>query len=112
MIYLMDTEKFDFAVIQFMDLLAEHPMLKMSRTSVMYQGNNLYMQAPPVLEEMTRSNLQIPLFELMGKVPKDVVHVNGTTNIDDKKSSASRKVRVTFKGIADEVTDMDTACGG
>jgi len=97
---------------KFMDLLAEHPMLKMSRTSVMYQGNNLYMQAPPVLEEMTRSNLQIPLFELMGKVPKDVVHVNGTTNIDDKKSSASRKVRVTFKGIADEVTDMDTACGG
>lgn len=97
---------------KFMDLLAEHPMLKMSRTSVTYQGNNLYMQAPPVLEEMTRENLQIPLFELMGKVPKDIVHVSGSTNINDKKSTASRKVRVSFKANADGVTDMDTACGG
>eukprot|EP01018_Ginkgo_biloba_P029155 Gb_23717 [translate_table: standard] len=97
---------------KFIDLLAEDPRLQLSRPSVMYRGSNLYMQAPPVLEELTRSNLQLPLFELMGKVTRDSVHVSGTTSINDKKATASRKVRVLFKGITDGVTDMDTAGAG
>ncbi|XP_057830693.2 NEDD8-activating enzyme E1 catalytic subunit isoform X2 [Cryptomeria japonica] len=97
---------------KFIDLAGEHPRLKLSRPSVMYRGNNLYIQAPPVLEEMTRSNLQLPLFELMGKVPKDSVHLSGTVITNDKKSTTTRKVRISFKGISDEVTDMDTAGGG
>lgn len=68
------------------------------------------MQAPPVLEEMTRSNLGVPLFDLMGKVLKDVVHVTGVASKNDKKTSCLRKLRVTFKGV-DGVTDMDTASG-
>ena len=68
------------------------------------------MQAPPVLEEMTRSNLSLTLFDLMGKVSKDVVHVNGTTSKNDKKFTCLRKLRVAFKGV-DGVTDMDTAGG-
>ncbi|XP_077218120.1 NEDD8-activating enzyme E1 catalytic subunit-like isoform X3 [Tasmannia lanceolata] len=61
---------------KFMELLGEHPGLLLSKPSVTYRGKNLYMQAPAVLEEMTRPNLQQPLFNLMGKVPKDVIHVN------------------------------------
>lgn len=68
------------------------------------------MQAPPVLEEMTRSNLSLTLFDLMGKVSKDVVHVNGTTSKNDQKFTCLRKLRVAFKGV-DGVTDMDTAGG-
>lgn len=68
------------------------------------------MQAPPVLEEMTRSNLSLPLYDLMEKVAKGGVHVTGTINKDNKKSSCLRKLRVVFKGI-DGVTDMDTAGG-
>lgn len=66
------------------------------------------MQAPPVLEEMTRSNLNVPLFNLMGKTPKDVVHASGTTSKNDKKSSSLLKLRVVFKGV--EVA-MDMAGG-
>ncbi|KAH9316151.1 hypothetical protein KI387_024778 [Taxus chinensis] len=97
---------------KFIDLVGEHPRLRLSRPSVMHRGNNLYIQAPPVLEEMTRPNLQLPLFELMGKVSKDSVHLSGTIITNDKKSTTTRKVRVSFKGIADGITDMDTACGG
>lgn len=97
---------------KFIDLVGEHPRLKLSRPSVMHRGNNLYIQAPPVLEEMTRSNLQLPLFELMGKVPKDSVHLSGTVITNDKKSTTTRKVRISFRGISDDVTDMDTAGGG
>lgn len=67
------------------------------------------MQAPPVLEEMTRSNLNVPLFNLMGKTPKDVVHASGTTSKNDKSSSLL-KLRVVFKGV-DGVADMDMAGG-
>lgn len=95
---------------QFIDMLEEHPKLFLSKASVRHLGKNLYMQAPPVLEEMTRSNLSLPLFELMGKVPKDVVHVTGVTIQNDSKSSCLRKLRVVFKGI-DGVTDMDMAGG-
>lgn len=93
-----------------MDLLEEHPKLRLSKASITHRGKNLYMQAPPVLEEMTRSNLSLSLFNLMGRLPKDVVHVNGTTIKNDQKFSCSRKLRVVFKGV-DGVTDMDTAGG-
>ena len=69
------------------------------------------MQAPPVLEEMTRSNLSKSLYDLMGQIPKDVVHATGTTNRNDKKTSVVRKLRVAFKGV-DGITDMETAAGG
>uniref|UniRef100_A0A5B7AB55 NEDD8-activating enzyme E1 catalytic subunit n=1 Tax=Davidia involucrata TaxID=16924 RepID=A0A5B7AB55_DAVIN len=95
---------------KFIDLLEEHPKLLLSRASVTHRGKNLYMQAPPVLEEMTRSNLNLPLFDLMDKIPKDNIHVTGTTSKSDKKTSCLRKLHVVFKGI-DGVTDMDMAGG-
>uniref|UniRef100_M1AHZ5 Ubiquitin-activating enzyme E1c n=1 Tax=Solanum tuberosum TaxID=4113 RepID=M1AHZ5_SOLTU len=97
-------------VVQFIDLLEDHPKLLLTRVSVTYRGKNLYMQAPPVLEEMTRSNLDLPLFELMGKTPRDIVHVTGAAGKGDKKQSCSRKLRVIFKGMVG-VTDMDMAGG-
>ncbi|KAG6582280.1 NEDD8-activating enzyme E1 catalytic subunit, partial [Cucurbita argyrosperma subsp. sororia] len=93
---------------KFIELLEDHPKLLLSKASVTHRGKNLYMQAPPVLEEMTRSNLSVPLFDLMGKVLKDVVHVTGVASKNDKKTSCLRKLRVAFKGV-DGVTDMDTA---
>ncbi|XP_022979511.1 NEDD8-activating enzyme E1 catalytic subunit [Cucurbita maxima] len=95
---------------KFIELLEDHPKLLLSKASVTHRGKNLYMQAPPVLEEMTRSNLSVPLFDLMGKVWKDVVHVTGVASKNDKKTSCLRKLRVAFKGV-DGVTDMDTAGG-
>lgn len=96
---------------QFMELLGEHPQLLLSKPSVTYRGNNLYMQAPPVLEEMTRSNLQLPLFDLMGKVPKDTVHVSGMAQENGNKQSSLRKLRVVFKDQIDGITSMDTVGG-
>lgn len=95
---------------KFIDLLEEHPRLLLSKASVTHQGNNLYMQAPPVLEEMTRSNLSLPLFDLMGKTAKSTLHVTGKTRKNDEKTSALRKLRIVFKGV-DAITDMDTAGG-
>ncbi|CAN1280449.1 NEDD8-activating enzyme E1 catalytic subunit [Linum perenne] len=95
---------------KFIDLLEEHTVLRLSKASVTHRGKNLYMQAPPVLEEMTRSNLSIPLYELMGKVGKDIVHVTGMATKDDKKTSCLRKLRILFKGI-NGVSDMDTVGG-
>ncbi|KAL5984463.1 NEDD8-activating enzyme E1 catalytic subunit [Asimina triloba] len=96
---------------KFIELIGEHPSLLLSKSSITYRGKNLYMQAPPVLEEMTRCNLQLPLFDLMGKVPKDVIHATGMTSVNDKKSSSLRKLRISFKGVVDGVVDMDTAGG-
>ncbi|KAL9237609.1 hypothetical protein vseg_012136 [Gypsophila vaccaria] len=96
---------------KFMDLLEEHPALHLSKASVSVQGKNLYMQAPPVLEEMTRGNLSEPLFELMGRVPSGTVHVTGTVSKNDKKTSGVRKLRVAFKGV-NGITDVDMAAGG
>lgn len=96
--------------MQFIDMLEEHPKLHISKASITYRGKNLYMQAPPVLEEMTRSNLNQPLYELMDKTTKDILHATGTINKDNIKSSGLRKIRVLFKGI-DGVTDMDMAGG-
>lgn len=82
----------------------------MSRVSVTYRGKNLYMKAPAVLEEMTRSNLDKPLYELMDKCGKDVVHVTGAAGKSGTKQSCLRKLRIVFKGI-DGVVDMDVANG-
>lgn len=70
-----------------------------------YHGDNLYMQAPPILEEMTRPNLQRPLLDLMdGKT-------SGVLNINDRRLTGVLRMRVTFKEGMDSV-DMDTAGGG
>ncbi|KAK8684808.1 hypothetical protein V6N13_040824 [Hibiscus sabdariffa] len=95
---------------KFIDMLEEHPKLLMTKASITYHGKNLYMQAPPILEEMTRSNLELPLYDLMGKIPKGVLHVTGTVDRGNRKSSGLRKLRVVYKGI-DGVTDMDMAGG-
>ncbi|XVF63191.1 hypothetical protein PTKIN_Ptkin09bG0068300 [Pterospermum kingtungense] len=95
---------------KFIDMIEEHPKLLISRASITYRGKNLYMQAPPVLEEMTRSNLRLLLYELMEKIPKDILHATGTIKKENKNSSGLRKIRVVFKGI-DGVTDMDMAGG-
>ena len=68
------------------------------------------MQAPPILEEMTRSNLDKPLFDLMDRTPKDIVHVTGSAGKSDSKQSCLRKLRVVFKGVAG-FADMDVAGG-
>lgn len=95
---------------KFIEQLEEHPKLHLSKVSVTFQGKNLYMQAPPVLEEMTRSNLSQSLFELMGRIPSGTIHVTGSSSKNDKKTSGLRKLRVAFKGV-DGMTDMDTAGG-
>ncbi|CAN5955837.1 unnamed protein product, partial [Sphagnum jensenii] len=75
--------------------------LKLSKPSVSYHGNNLYMQAPAVLEEMTRPNLQEQLLRLMGGETSDVL------NINDRRLTGVLRVRVTFREGADTI-DMDT----
>lgn len=63
------------------------------------------MQAPPILEEMTRANLSEPLLGLMdGKN-------SGVLNINDRRLTGVLRLRVTFKEGADSA-DMDTAGGG
>lgn len=96
---------------QLIDQLEDDPRLLMSGASVTHLGKNLYMQAPPILEEMTRSNLSLPLFELMDKSPRGIVHVTGTAGKDDKRQSCLRKLRIAFKGVFDGITDTDMAGG-
>ncbi|XP_078149063.1 E1 C-terminal related 1 [Carex rostrata] len=93
---------------EFIEKLEKHPDVLMSKASVTHRGNNLYMQAPPVLEEMTRSNLNLALYDLLGKVAKDTVHVSGMTEKNGKRSSSLRKLRVSFKGVSPGPIDMDT----
>lgn len=91
-------------------MLEEHPKLLLSKASVKHDKDSLYMQAPPVLEEMHRPNLSRPLYDLMGRVQKDTIHVSGTSLMKKDKQSIQTKLRVVFKG-ADGVADMDTAIG-
>uniref|UniRef100_A0A1J3G3S7 NEDD8-activating enzyme E1 catalytic subunit n=1 Tax=Noccaea caerulescens TaxID=107243 RepID=A0A1J3G3S7_NOCCA len=95
---------------KFIDMLEEHPKLLLSKASVKHGKDSLYMQAPPVLEEMHRPNLSKTLFDLMGRVHKDTVHVFGSALKNEEKQSSLTKLRVVFKG-ADGVADMDTAIG-
>nr|GEU53573.1 NEDD8-activating enzyme E1 catalytic subunit [Tanacetum cinerariifolium] len=94
----------------FIDQLEDHPKLLMAGASVRHQEKNLYMQAPATLEEMTRSNLSLPLFELMDKCSQGIVHVTGVAGKDDKKQSCLRKLRVVFKGVGG-IMDTDMAGG-
>jgi NEDD8-activating enzyme E1 len=96
-----------FCLPQFIKQLEKHPDVLMSKASVTHQGNNLYMQAPPILEEMTRCNLSLTLYDLLGKVARDTVHVSGMTEKNGKRSSALRKLRVSFKGVSAAPADMD-----
>lgn len=100
------SDLFLFNLQQFIDQLEEHPKLLMSGASVRVGGKNLYMAAPPLLEEMTRSNLELPLFELMDKSPTGIVHVTGTAGKGDKRQSCLRKLRVAFKDVGIADTDM------
>ncbi|AQK89326.1 NEDD8-activating enzyme E1 catalytic subunit [Zea mays] len=92
---------------KFIKMLEEHPKLRMSKASVTHEGNNLYMQSPEVLEQMTRPNLSIPMFELLKEVPYTTVHATGMAENNGKKVSSLRKLRVAFKGIED-ASKMDT----
>lgn len=96
---------------QFIELIGEHPKLLLLKPSITCRGENLYMQAPPVLEEMTRSNLQKPLYDLMHKLPYGIIHANGTASVNGTTQTCLKKVRISFKVIDDGVTDMDTAGG-
>jgi ubiquitin-activating enzyme E1 C len=88
-------------------MLEEHPKLRISKASVTHEGNNLYMQSPEVLEQMTRPNLSIPMFELLKGVPCATVHTTGMAENNGKKVSSLRKLRVAFKSV--EASNMDTA---
>ncbi|CAN8300611.1 unnamed protein product [Cochlearia groenlandica] len=96
---------------KFIEMLEEHPTLLLSKASVKHGKDSLYMQAPPVLEEMHRPNLSKTLYDLMGRVHKDTVHVFGTALKNEEKQSSLTKLRVVFKGAVDGVADMDTAIG-
>ncbi|KAG6520972.1 hypothetical protein ZIOFF_018037 [Zingiber officinale] len=74
----------------FIELVGKHRKLLVSKASVTYRGKNLYMQSLPILEEMTRANLQLRMFDLIDKVPRD--------------TSFLRKLRVVFKRVTDEAS--------
>nr|CAB3472812.1 unnamed protein product [Digitaria exilis] len=92
---------------QFIKMLEEHPKLRISKASVTHEGNNLYMQSPEVLEQMTRPNLSVPMFELLKGVPCATVHATGMAENNGKKVSSLRKLRVAFKGVTG-ASNMDT----
>ncbi|OEL32162.1 NEDD8-activating enzyme E1 catalytic subunit [Dichanthelium oligosanthes] len=92
---------------QFIKMLEEHPNLRISKASVTHEGNNLYMQSPEVLEQMTRPNLSVPMFELLKEVPCATVHATGMAENNGKKVSSLRKLRVAFKGVIGD-SKMDT----
>lgn len=77
--------------LQFIDMLVKGPKFegKLHKPSVSSGGKNLYMQAPPVLEEMTRANLTLPLYDLLDS--KD-----GLVNVNDKKLTGVLRLRVSF----------------
>eukprot|EP00897_Mesotaenium_endlicherianum_P009980 jgi/Mesen1/900/ME001156S00133 len=64
---------------------------KLSKPSVSHQGSNLYMQAPPILEEMTRSNLTCRLIDLIGDGM-----MGGVLNVNDKLLAGMLRIRVSF----------------
>eukprot|EP00850_Spirogloea_muscicola_P019109 SM000183S04003 [mRNA] locus=s183:200474:203745:- [translate_table: standard] len=62
---------------------------KLAQPSVSHRGTNLYMQQPPVLEQMTHENLGRPLVELMGGQ-------GGILNVNDKKLVGVLRVQISF----------------
>lgn len=67
---------------------------KLERPSVSWQGGNLYMAAPPVLEEMTRANLAQPLAGLLGGGD---LRAGATLNVNDKRLAGVLRIRVSFR---------------
>ncbi|KAG2596791.1 hypothetical protein PVAP13_5KG428300 [Panicum virgatum] len=92
---------------EFIKMLEEHPKLRISKASVTHEGNNLYMQSPEVLEQMTRPNLSVPMFELLKEAPYATVHATGMAENNGKRVSSLRKLRVAFKGV--EASKMDVS---
>ncbi|CAM6095047.1 unnamed protein product [Calypogeia fissa] len=90
---------------KFIDILLKDPRFKtkISRPSVSLQGTNLYMQAPPILEEETRPNLSQSLFYLMSEQ-----NSGGILNINDKRLKGVLRVQVIFN----EPIDVDSLGGG
>lgn len=91
---------------KFIELVGEHPKLLIEEASVSYQGEFLYTKSM----EDTIANLEVPLFELMKKVSKDVTHVSGKVTKNGKTTNSQLKVRVAFKSN-DMNTDVDMAGG-
>ncbi|KAL2613778.1 hypothetical protein R1flu_025470 [Riccia fluitans] len=92
----------DITLKQFIDTILKDSRFenKISMPSVSLQGENLYMQAPPVLEEETRPNLEKALRTLMNGE-------GGILNINDRKLKGTLRVQVIFKDV-----DMDAGgCG-
>eukprot|EP00850_Spirogloea_muscicola_P013304 SM000089S23860 [mRNA] locus=s89:479327:482609:+ [translate_table: standard] len=61
----------------------------LAQPSVSHRGTNLYMQQPPVLEQMTRENLGRPLVELMGGQ-------GGLLNVNDKNLVGVLRLQISF----------------
>eukprot|EP00270_Netrium_digitus_P018010 TRINITY_DN6773_c0_g1_i1.p1 TRINITY_DN6773_c0_g1~~TRINITY_DN6773_c0_g1_i1.p1 ORF type:complete len:460 (-),score=121.14 TRINITY_DN6773_c0_g1_i1:120-1460(-) len=80
---------------QFIDLLLVDERLKekIAKPSVSFHGCSLYMQAPAVLEEETRPNLQKALQQLMDGASFGILNVN------DRKLIGMLRVRVTFSEV-------------
>lgn len=91
--------------MQFIEMLISDARFngKLSKPSISHEGTNLYMQAPQVLEEMTRPNLGVQLLRLMGGS-------GGVVNVNDKKLAGVLRLRVSFVEEGGAV-DMDTAGG-
>ncbi|KAI4342766.1 hypothetical protein MLD38_027350 [Melastoma candidum] len=94
------------SITQPKELLMLAPNLLLSKAS--HIGGQISICRHPVLEEMTRSNLDFSLFDLMGKVSKDIVHVTGISCKGDKKTSSLRKLRVAFMGVIGVITNIRT----
>eukprot|EP00271_Cylindrocystis_brebissonii_P009693 TRINITY_DN2477_c0_g1_i1.p1 TRINITY_DN2477_c0_g1~~TRINITY_DN2477_c0_g1_i1.p1 ORF type:complete len:444 (-),score=58.52 TRINITY_DN2477_c0_g1_i1:452-1783(-) len=65
---------------------------QLAKPSLSFEGSNLYMQAPPILEEMTRENLSKPLLALMNNES-----AGGVLNVNDKKLKSVLRLRVSFR---------------
>ncbi|KAL5647709.1 hypothetical protein ACJX0J_042064, partial [Zea mays] len=66
----------------FIKMLEEHPKLQLSKAIVMHKGNNMYMQLRKVLEHMTRTNMSVPMFELLEEVPYTIASDRSCTQLE------------------------------
>eukprot|EP00899_Mesostigma_viride_P011277 jgi/Mesvir1/2014/Mv06196-RA.1 len=87
---------------QFIDALMTDPRWagQLVGPSVSWAGTNLYLRAPPVLEEMTRENLGRSMEELLQGRREGCV-----LNINDKKLTNVLRVVVTLTGGEDGIAD-------
>ena len=80
--------------MQFIDQLLTDPRFspRLSSPSITANGSNLYLSAPPVLEEATRPNLSRPMSELL---PGD--GSSTTVVVNDRKLTGVLRIRVLLK---------------